>query len=43
MHLVITMSPFCDDAQWAIVEALKDKYAPKAEIRRSNLVGKLAK
>ena len=42
-HLVITMSPFCDDAQWAIVEALRDKYAPKAEIRGSNLAGKLAK
>lgn len=42
-HLVITMSPFCDDAQWSIVEALKDKYAPKAKIRKSNLAGKLAK
>lgn len=42
-HLVITMSPFCNDAQWSIVEALKDKYAPKAEIRKSNLAGKLAK
>ena len=42
-HLVITMSPFCDKAQWAIVESLKDKYAPNAEIRRSNLAGKLAK
>lgn len=42
-HLIITMSPLCDDAQWAIVEALRDKYAPKAMIRRSNLAGKLAK
>ena len=42
-NLVITMSPFCDDAQWAIAEALRDKYAPNADIRRSNLVGKLAK
>ena len=42
-NLVITMSPLSDSAQWAIVEALRDKYAPKAEIRRSNLVGKLAR
>ena len=42
-HLTITMSPLCDDAQCAIVEALKDKYAPKAKIRKSNLAGKLAK
>lgn len=42
-HLTITMSPLCDDAQLAIVEALRDKYAPRAEIRRSNLAGKLAK
>ena len=42
-HLVITMSPFCNDAQWSIAEALRDKYAPRAEIRRSNLTGKLAK
>lgn len=42
-HLVITMSPLCDDAQMAIVEALKDKYAPRAEIRRSNLAGKIVK
>ena len=42
-HLVITMSPFCDDAQWAIVVALRDRYAPRAEIRDSNLAGKLAK
>ena len=42
-NLVITMSPLSDSAQWAIVEALRDKYAPKAVIRRSNLVGKLAR
>lgn len=42
-NFVITMSPLSDSAQWAIVEALRDKYAPKAEIRRSNLVGKLAR
>ena len=42
-NLVITMSPLSDSAQWAIVEALRDKYAPKAVIRRSNLAGKLAK
>ena len=42
-NLVITMSPLSDSAQCAIVEALRDKYAPKAEIRRSNLVGKLAR
>ena len=42
-HLVITMSPFCDDAQLTIVEALRDKYAPGAKIKRSNLAGKLAK
>ena len=42
-NLVITMSPLSDSAQWAIVEALKDKYAPKVVIRRSNLAGKLAK
>lgn len=42
-NLVITMSPLCDDAQIAIVEALRDKYAPKAEIRKSNLAGKIVK
>lgn len=42
-NLVITMSPLSNSAQWAIVEALRDKYAPKAVIRRSNLVGKLAR
>ena len=42
-HLTITMSPLCDEAQMAIVEALRDKYAPKAMIRRSNLAGKIVK
>ncbi len=42
-NLVITMSPLSDSAQWAIVEALRDKYATKAVIRRSNLAGKLAR
>ncbi len=42
-HLTITLSPLCNDAQWAIAEALRDKFAPKAEIRRSNLDGKLAR
>lgn len=42
-NLVITMSPLSNNAQTAIVEALRDKYAPKAEILRSNLAGKLTK
>lgn len=41
--LVITMSPLCDTSQWAIVEALRDKYASKAKVVESNLKGKLAK
>lgn len=42
-HLVITVSPLCDEAQWTIVEALRDKYAPNAKVQKSNLTGKLAK
>lgn len=42
-HLIITMSPLCEDSQLAIVEALRDKYAPDAEIKRSNLAGKIVK
>ena len=42
-NLVITMSPLSDSAQWAIVEALRDKYAPKAKIVKSNLSGKIVK
>lgn len=42
-NLVITMSPLSDSAQWAIVEALRDKYAPKAIIVESNLCGKIVK
>lgn len=42
-NLVITMSPLSDSAQWAIVEALRDKYAPKARIVKSNLSGKIMK
>lgn len=42
-NLVITMSPLCDDAQMAIVEALRDKYAPRAKIKISNLAGKIVK
>ena len=42
-NLVITMSPLSDDAQMAIVEALRDKYAPGSIIRRSNLSGKIVK
>lgn len=41
--LVITMSPLCDMPQRTIVEALKDKYAPKAKVVDSNLLGKIAK
>lgn len=41
--LVITLSPLCDTPQWAIVEALRDKYASRAKIVESNLKGKLAK
>jgi len=41
--LVITLSPLCDTSQWAIVEALRDKYASRAKIVESNLKGKLAK
>lgn len=40
--LIITMSPLCTDSQRAIVEALRDKYAPKAKIEESKLSGKLA-
>ena len=42
-NLVITMSPLSDSAQWAIVEALRDKYAPKARIVKSNLCGKIVR
>lgn len=41
--LDITLSPLCDTSQWAIVEALRDKYASRAKIVESNLKGKLAK
>lgn len=41
--LVITLSPLCDSSQWAIVEALRDKYASRAKVVESNLKGKLAK
>ena len=42
-NLVITLSPLCDTSQWAIVEALRDKYASRAMVVESNLKGKLAK
>ena len=42
-HLVITMSPSCDTAQRVLVESLCEKYAPKARIVDSHLMGKLAK
>ncbi len=42
-HLVITMSPLCSPAQRVIVESLCEKYAPKAKVVESNLIGKVAK
>ena len=42
-HLVITMSPLCSPAQRVIVESLCEKYAPKAKVVESNLLGKVAK
>lgn len=42
-NLVITLSPLCDTPQRLIVEALRDKYAPKAMVVESNLKGKLAR
>jgi len=42
-HLVITMSPLCSSAQRVIVESLCEKYAPKAKIVESLLIGKLAR
>lgn len=42
-NLIITMSPLSDNPQWAIVEALRDKYAQETKIVESNLKGKLAK
>ena len=42
-HLVITLSPLCEPSLRIMVEALCEKYAPKAKIVESSLVGKLAR
>ena len=42
-HLVITLSPLCEPSLRIMVEALCEKYAPKAKIVESSLVGKSAR